>query len=356
MDTYASSLGRIKATVPGFLKKDLYTALLAARDVPEVAKLLEGTWYGGEVTQAMGALTGAEALEVAVNRQFVKLNRFAYNASPFAGRPVVGAYLRRWDIENIGVILSAKAYGRLISEGDTFLVSDRETPAGLSAGLLTLDDLRILLSQSSVEAVANQLVKFGYGTVLLQQLDAFNSSRDIFPLIQSLEKQYYEQLLSAARFFQGDEWVVRQYLAHELDVRNLMVVLKAKDRKIQVDDVAPLLLDGGTYTAKALADLANLSTVQEIVGSVGTAFPLADGLSTYTENGSLTGFELALKRQLAEKNLVRMRQYPLSLAGIFGFLLQAEVERADLRKIVYGKVYGWSGDRISKDLISTKLA
>ncbi|MDE1820529.1 MAG: V-type ATPase subunit [Euryarchaeota archaeon] len=356
MDTYASSLGRIKATVPGFLRKDLFNALLAARDIGEVAKLLEGTWYGGEITQAMGALTGAEALEVAVNRQFVKLNRFAYNASPFAGRPVVGAYLRRWDIENIGVILSAKAYGRLVSEGESFLVSDRETPAGLSAGLLSIDDLRVLLSQSSVEGVANQLVKFGYGTVLLQQLDAFNTNRDIFPLIQALEKQYYEQLLAMARFFQGDEWVVRQYLANELDVRNLMTVLKAKDRKIALDDVSPLFLDGGTFTQKALSDLSNLASVQEIVGSVGSAVPLADGVPSYTENGSLTGFELAMKRQQAEKNLVRMRQYPLSLAGIFGFLLQAEVERSDLRKIVYGKVYGWSGDRISKDLISTKLA
>ncbi len=356
MDTYASSLGRIKAMVSGFLKKDQYSSLLAARDVQEVAKLLEGTWYGAEITQAMGAAQGAEALEVAVNRQFVKLNRFAYNASPFAGRPVVGAYLRRWDIENIGVILSAKAYGRLVSEGESFLVSDREVPAGLSAGLLSIDDLRILLAQSSVEAVANQLVKFGYGSVLLQRLDAFNDSRDIFPLIQALEKQYYEQLLSMARFFQGDEWVVRQFLAAEIDVRNLLVVLKAKDHKMSSEDLAPLLFDGGTYAAKALLDLANLASVQEVVGSVGTSLPLADGLPMYNESGSLTGFELALRRHQSEKNLVRMRQYPLSLAGIFGFLLQADVERSDLRKIVYGKVYGWSGERIAKDLVSTRLA
>ena len=43
MDTYASSLGRIKATTAGFLRKDQFNALLGARDLPEIAKLLEGT-------------------------------------------------------------------------------------------------------------------------------------------------------------------------------------------------------------------------------------------------------------------------------------------------------------------------
>lgn len=356
METYASSLGRIKAMVPGFLRKEQFNAMLGARDVPEVSKLLEGTWYGPELTQAMATLQGAEAVESAVNRQFVKLNRFAYNAAPFAGRPVVGAYLRRWDIENIGIILSSKAYGRLLSEGESFLVSDRESPAGLSAGLMGLDDLRQLLAQNSVEAVANQLVKFGYGQVLLQKLDAFSSSRDIFPLVQALERQYYEQLLSAARFFQGDEWVVRQYLAGEIDVRNLMTVLKAKTHQVPAEDVGPLLLDGGSLSPKALLDLLNLASLSEIVGSVGANFPLAEGMAAFQESGSLTGFEVALKRSQAEKALLRMRQYPLSLAGIFGFLLQAEVERSDLRKITYGKVYGWSGDRISKDLVSVRAA
>lgn len=356
METYASSLGRIKAVAPGFLTREQFNGLLGARDLPEIAKLLEGTWYGGELAQAMGTFTGAEALESAVNRQFVKLNRFAYSASPFAGRPVVGAYLRRWDVENIGIILSAKAYGRLLTEGESFLVSDRESPASLSAGLLGLDDLRQLLAQSSVEGVANMLVKFGYGQVLLQKLDAFSASKDIFPLVQALEQQYYEQLLSASLFFQGDEWVVREFLASEIDVRNLMTVLKGKQHKVAPDDVAPVLQSGGSLTPKALLELLNLSSIPEIVSAVGPSFRLGDGLPAYQENGTLTAFEVAMKRQHAEKAMLRMRQYPLSLAGIFGFLIQAEVERSDIRRIVYGKVYGWPGERIGKDLISLHAA
>jgi V/A-type H+/Na+-transporting ATPase subunit C len=356
VDTYASSLGRIKATTQGFLRKEQFNALLGARDLGEIAKLLEGSWYGPELTQAMATLQGAEALEAGVNRRFVKLNRFAYSVAPFAGRPVVGAYLRRWDLENIAVVLSAKAYGRLLSEGESFLVSDRESPAGLSAGLLGLDDLRGLIAQTTVEGVANQLVKFGYGQVLLQKLDAFSASKDIFPLVQALDRQYFQQLRGAMQFFQGDEWVVRDYLSGEIDVRNLMTVLKAKRHRVGAEDLASALLDGGTLSPKALLDLVNLASVADIAAAVGGAFPLSEGLAAFQENGTMTAFETALRRRHVGKSLTRMRVYPLSLAGIFGFLLQAEVERSDVRKIIYGKVYGWSGERIAKDLVSTQLS
>jgi V/A-type H+-transporting ATPase subunit C len=352
---YASSLGRIKATLPSFLRREQFTSLVNARDLAEVTKILEGTWYGPEITQAMTAATGAEALETATNRHLVRLSRFAYEVTPFAGRPVVGAYLKRWDIENIGLILSAKAYGRPLSETDSFLVSDRQTPAGLSAGVMTLDDLRQLLAQPNVEAVANQLVKFGYGTLLLQHLDGFAKSQNLFPLLQALQRTYYQQLLEATRFFQGDEWVVRQFLAGEIDVRDLLTLLKAKEAGLRAEDLPAFFFEGGTLPPKQLSDLVTQRDVASLVQAVGPNFPLEEGMPLYREDRSLVGFQSALERQHAERSLLRMRQYPLSLAGIFAFLLLVEVERSDLRRIIYGKVYGLPPERIGAELVHPKI-
>ena len=353
--TYASSLGRIKATLPSFLRKEQFASLVNARDLSEVTKILEGTWYGPDVTAALASTSGAEALELAINRHLVRLCRFAYEVTPFAGRPVVGAYLKRWDIENIGLILSAKAYGRPLSETDSFLVSDRQTPAGLSAGVMTLDDLRQLLAQPNVEGVANQLVKFGYGTLLLQHLDAFAKSQNLFPVLQALQRYYYEHMLESTRFFQGDEWVVRQFLAGEIDVRNLLTVLKAKDAGLRPEDLASFFFEGGTLASKQLGDLVTQRDIPAIVTTVGASFPLEEGLGVYRENRSLVGFQAALERLHAERSLARMRQYPLSLAGIFAFLLLAEMERSDLRKVIYGKVYGLPNERIQSELVNPKV-
>jgi V/A-type H+-transporting ATPase subunit C len=352
---YAGSLGRIKALTPSFLTPGQYQALLNARDLTEVGKVLEGTWYGPEITRAQGSYAGEEAFEVGINRQFVRLNRFAYQCAPFAGRPVVGAYLRRWDVENIGLILSAKAYGRLLSDTETFLVSDRESAEAPGAGLLGIDDLRGLLALPSVEAVANQLVRFGYGSVLLERLEAFHEHPDVFFLVQALERQYLEQLRASVRFFQGDEWVVRQFVAQELDRRNALALLKGVELHIPPEDLATFFLEGGGLSAKAFADLAALPGVPEVVAGLGSALPLSEALSRYTQEHSLVPFEEALRRWALERTLTLTRQYPLSLAGIFGFLLQAEVERSDLRRIVYGKVYALPEERLSAELLGPRI-
>src|SRR5258707_13835116 len=115
-------------------------------------------------------------LEIAINRTFVERNRQAYESASFAGKPIVGAYLRRWDIENIAIVLSARAQGRTVSEAEAFLVSSRDIPAGLFAGVMTLDDFRHLLDQPTLEATVAALVRFGYGSTLLPLLEGYSRS------------------------------------------------------------------------------------------------------------------------------------------------------------------------------------
>lgn len=353
---YASSLGRLKAHLPSFLSKETYHALANAKDVNEIAKTLEASPYGPQLVQAAASYKGSELLEIAVNRTFVDRNRLAWEASPFAGRPVVGAYLRRWDLQNIGLILSAKAQGRAVSDAEVFLVSSRDIPAGLFAGTMTLDDFRLLLAQPSLEAIASSLVKFGYGSVLLPMMDAYERTKDIFPLLQALDRDYYQRLLEASRFFQGDEWVVRGFVQSELDQRNALLLLKGKDAELPAETVESRFLDGGQFPRAAALEAYTARTVPELVGSLQPRFPsLAEGNGPYQESRSLTAYEAELSRDRAVRELKRLRTYPLSLSMIFTYLLLAELERTDLRRIIYGKVYGVSPTSLGNLLVIPRL-
>jgi V/A-type H+-transporting ATPase subunit C len=353
---YASALGRIKAYQPTLLPKETYGPLVAAKDLTDVTKLLEPTIYGVEIAQSGASYQGAPLLEVAINRTFVRRNRLAYEASPFAGRPLVGAYLRRWDIQNIGLILAAKAQGRPIADTETFLVSSRDIPAGLFAGTMTIDDFRVLLQQPTLEAVAQALVKFGYGGVLLPRIESYNRTHDVFPLLAALDRYYYEQVLEAARFYQGDEWVVRQFLQSEIDVRNVLLLLKGKDAGLPIEPVLERFLEGGTLLRANVAELYGARTAAELVTSLEGRFPaLPQGNLVYEQDRSLTGFESALLTERAVRELKRMRAYPLSVSILFTFLLLAELERTDLRRIVYGKLYGIPDPTIQGLLIVPKL-
>jgi len=353
---YASALGRLKAHLPSFLSKDQVTRLVGAPDLAEIAKALETTAYGPAIVAAASSYSGATLLEIGINRTFVQRNRQAYESASFAGKPIVGAYLRRWDIENISLILSSKAQGRTITETESFLVSSRDTPAGLFAGVLTIDEFRRLLDQPSLEAVASALVPYGYGATLLPLLEGYGRTHDIFPLVQALEREYYAKLLSSLLFFQGDEWVVRQFVQGEIDARNVLLLLKGKDGDQPADVVGDRWIDGGTLARATVGEVYGARDVPELVKSLEPRFPtLAEGLVPYHDERSLTGFEVALQRDRAVKELRRMRAYPLSLAILFTYMLLAEVERGDLRRIIYGKLYGFPAARIEALLVLPQL-
>ncbi|MCI4352006.1 MAG: V-type ATPase subunit [Thermoplasmata archaeon] len=354
---YASPLGRIKAQMPQFLPKDTYATLANAPDVGEISKLLEPTPYGPYLGQAAATYRGAELIEVAVNRFFVQRNRMGLEVAPFSGRAIVQAYLRRWDIQNLGAILAAKVQGRALTEAETFLVSPRELPAGLLAGPMVLDDFRLLMQAPSVEAVVQGLVKFGYGAVLLPLVEPFQRTKDIFPLLSALDRFYYAQLLESAKFFQGDEWTVRRFIQTEIDLRNLLLLLKGRDGGFTPETVFARFLEGGELGRAAAQDLYSTGRdVPDLVHALeGRAPRLPDGLEQYRTDRSLVGFEAAMTRQRAIDQLKQLRSYPLSLAVIFGFLLLAELERNDLQRIVFAKAYGVTQEQFEPLLISPSL-
>ncbi|HTT26460.1 MAG TPA: V-type ATPase subunit, partial [Thermoplasmata archaeon] len=293
---------------------------------------------------------------IAINRLFVRRCRQTLDIAPFAGKPILAAYLRRWDIENISLILSAKAQGRLVSESEAFLVSSREIPAGLFAGAMTLDDFRGLLQEPTLEGMAQQLVRYGYGGVVLTRLDAYAQSKDIFPILQALDADYYARLNEAIRFFQGDEWNIRLFVQSEIDVRNALLLLKGKAAALDADIVLERFIDGGSLPRASAADAFGARDVPELVTALAPRFPaLPDGLPPFQADGTLAGFESALVRERAIRELRRMRSYPLSLAVLFMFLLEAELERTDLRRIVYGHQYGVPPATLVEQLIVPKL-
>ncbi len=351
---YASALGRLKPEFTSFLPRETFASLLAARDPNDVAKLLETTAYAPDIVRARATHPGSSMLEVAVNRTFVRRNRHAYDSSPFAGRAVVAAYLARWDIENIELILSAKATNRPVTETEDHLVSSREIPAGLYAGVMTLDDFRIVLSQPTLEATATALVQYGYGSTILPLLEAFERSHDIFPIFNALDRAYYRNVLSATRFFQGDEWVVRAFLADEVDARNALLLLKGKSAELPLDQVVAGWLEGGAFSSNDASDVYSARGVPELAERLGEKFPsVGQGVEEFRSGQSLVGFEVALQRDRAAREMKRLATYPLSLSVIFAYLLRNEIERADLRRIAFGKLYGLSADRLSSLLVST---
>lgn len=348
---YASSFGRLQAFSLNLLSKEVMQNLLKSKDEGEMVKVLESTWYRPEIEKAASVFKQSELLEVALNRHLVYVNKLALEATPFNGKSAVRAYLAKWDIYNIELILSAKSMGRPISETESFLVSSRNVPAGISAGNISHDEMKLILSQTGVDGVVNQLVKFNYGTILMQHLETYQKTGDLGPMMSALQTHYYHNLLESLKFFQGDEGTIRDLFRAEIDKKNVLSLLKAKESNLEKDLVSRHIIEGGKLTKNELLDIYGAKDVVEIVGRIENRFMLVNALAQYKKSKSLIDFEVALDKFINSEYIKKLKNIALSIGTIFYFIINTEHERENIKRIAYGKRYNLSSEYLNSLLL-----
>jgi V/A-type H+-transporting ATPase subunit C len=348
---YSSSFGRLQSISINFLKPDFLENLLKANDVSEMIKLLESTWYGQEIKKSASVYQGPALLEVVLNRHLVEINKIILEAAPFNGKNAVRAYLSKWDLYNIELILSSKMMGRAITETESLLVSSRNVPAGIAAGNIPHDEIKIILSESGVEGVVNKLAKYGYGVELMKHLDEFQKTGDLGPMMSALHESYYQKLLESLKFFQGDEGSIRELIRAEIDKKNVLNLMKAKEFGIEKEMVARHLVEGGQISSKELLDIFEVKDVAEIIGKIESRFKLTEVLEHYKTSKSLIDFEIAITQLINTTYVKKLKNIALSIGTIFYFIFNAENEHENLKRITYGKRYSLSIDKIRKTLL-----
>ena len=78
---------------------------------------------------------------------------------------------------------------------------------------------------------------------------------------------------------------------------------------------------------------------------------LSEALERYRKSGNLTEFEVAFDKLVVARYLTRFRSLAISLTSSFAFVLQAEYERQNIRRITYAKQYGMTEEYIKSVLL-----
>ncbi len=349
--SYSSSFGRLQSLSTNFLSKDTIQSLVKAEDVADIRRMLESTWYGPEIERASSLYSPPELLEVALNRHLVEINKIVLETAPFSGKNAIRAYLLKWDIHNIELILSSKIIGRTITETEPFLVSSRNFPAGITGGNITHDEMKIILSQPGIEGVVNYLVKYKYGTIIMQHFDAIQKTKDLSHLMVDLMAYYYSTLIESLKFFQGDEGVIRDVIRMQIDKKNILSLLKGKNSNLDRELVNKHLIDGGHIALNELLEMFGSKNVEEFVNRIEERLIMGDLLETYRKTHSLIDFEIAMDQFISTNYVQRLKNISLSIGYIFHFIIIAEFEWDNIKRIAYGKRYGIPMERIKSMLL-----
>ncbi|MCL4374177.1 MAG: V-type ATPase subunit [Candidatus Marsarchaeota archaeon] len=344
--TYIGKYGQLRVLGTELLGKGAMYDLEQKWD--DFLKILSGTTYRREIDEFSALYRGPDLIDVVLNAHMMRIMENAMFAVPPGARSFVKAYLNKWDIENIKLILSAKVLNYPVEQTEKFLMVQHDVPAGLLAGIITRDDYKNIIAQKDIEGVVNSIVKYGYGTILLKYLDSAKRSNDISEMILALDLYYYDALLGAYKLHNNAEGNVGDFIAESIDVRNMTNMLKAL--LFGFDRPQQYIIKGGKISEKEIAD-AVAKGADAIIERL--PFKISEAIELYRREQFISYIEVAQKRELYRKYIQVFRRSGFSLAFILAYMLMGELERDELRNIWFSKYYGISSERYKAMQVAT---
>jgi V/A-type H+-transporting ATPase subunit C len=186
----------------------------------------------------------------------------------------------------------------------------------------------------------------------MQHLDTYQKTGDLGPMMADLIAYYYTTLIESLKFFQGDEGVIRELFRSQIDKKNILSLLKGRDANLDRELINKHLVNGGNIMLDELFDIFGSKNIEEFVSKIEKHYNLTETLKdTYMKTHSLIDFEVAFDKYINKSYLKRLKNIALSLGTIFYFMIKAEYEWDNIKRIAYGKRYDLPIERINSMLI-----
>jgi V/A-type H+-transporting ATPase subunit C len=158
--------------------------------------------------------------------------------------------------------------------------------------------------------------------------------------------------MESLKFFQGDEGIISDLYKSQIDKKNILTLLKGRESNLERELITKHLVKGGNIILDELFDIYTSKNIEEFINKVEKYYNLTDILKdTYMKTHSLIDFEVAFDKYINKTYLKRLKSISLSLGIIFYFMIKAEYEWDNIKRIAYGKRYDLPIERIHSMLI-----
>lgn len=334
---FAYSNARTKAMKGLLLSSSKIREMVQVKTLTEVIAILEQTPYKSDMIVSSQRLHGADAIDHALSRNLAKTCSKVLSFSPKQSTEMIERILKKWDVHNIKTIIAGKHAGSSPSEIESFIVPVSRESSWLS---------KKLIEQPDVDGILRFLSLTPYACPLSEAMDDYKKSRNIAQLLTGFDKFYYTELASSANF--TGEQRLAYLIKTEINIKNIMTILRTKENKLAEKDIMGLVIGGGTLHTEFLSSIARAESVKDVVDKLKSYFDLSEPLKKYSEDRSLVHFETVLEKLLVQKGVMTLRVACLSTAALISFLYLKEIEINNIRKIVRAKEYDLPPEKISE--------
>ena len=307
----------------------------------EIAKYLEDFEYKKEVDELALEYKGIELLERALVRnlgnKFEKLRRI----SPHDLRLLISLYLRRYDMYNIKTILRGK-FGLLSPEEIRKYLSPLAT-----MGALYFDRL---IAQKTTEEVFGA-VDFIEEKEKRSAVDHFRHHSSLALMEGALDRHYYSHVFSQLRYLTMEGKLYKRFLLNEVDVQNIKVMLRLKSEKVPEQAIRDVLLPFGTIKKEVLEKMLKADRSGILKELEATDFSEIVGKHENAQSLSISDLEMDLDRFLLQRSRRLIRQHPMSVDVILGYMFLKDVEVKNLERIAKAKHLGMDESFIERIVV-----
>lgn len=326
-----------------------FQRLLEAPDYNGVLGLLEDTEYGPDVEEAvlqgMHPTNVDRALARNMERNFNRIKEF------IVGRPqeLINILFSRWDLYNLKTVL----------RGKQALVPNAEISRNLvPVGALDLVTLEELINQPDVRAVLDAMVMFSprwwipYGRAVVPHMAEYLRERNLSVIETALDKFHYREVQRLLKGRNGNAGLVKKVIGMEVDVLNLMTLLRVCGLGLNKDELREYYIPGGSLEEDFFLRTAALERPEKVLDVLTekTEYrePLERGKRGFEEKGE-QAVQDELDRYLIHRCLHLTRD-PLGIGVIIIYMWKKYLEILNLRIIIRGKSIGLIESQIRKEL------
>jgi V/A-type H+-transporting ATPase subunit C len=330
------------------LPSSFYETLLAEERFPAVVSALLNTPYRHEIEAASLGGGGAAEVDEALRHNLVADYRKVLSFLNEEAYTLALTILGRYDVANIKTVLRGRHVNMAVPEIQANFIA---------AGQLTEGELVELAKQPDVRACIDLLATWNipYARTLTGEVHAYLAEGDLSHLELALEKQYFKNALASTAGRGENARLARRLLQTQVDVFNLLTVLRMLKADLPLDEAGRLFIPGGAAIDEDLfLKLVPMSDIDDFMDLLrGTPYQrvLEASLVKYLEEASLSALERALEQMLITRALGLGRGDPLGLGIVMAYIWAKQNEVVNLRVIVKGKSVGMPERRIRGELI-----
>ncbi|MBI2523579.1 ATP synthase A1 subunit C [Candidatus Woesearchaeota archaeon] len=323
-----------------FSKEDYHKMLKMGFN--EIAKFMQESNYKKEISELASSHSGADLLELALNKNLAYTFKKLIKISPKELGLVVREYAKRKDIEDIKTIIRGKFTNA--PEKEVF-------NSVTSAGTLSREFQHELIKKDSIEQVLknNRIVSFS----LLEKGLTYLKEKNSLALIEnSLDRAYFNNLVEFSKLLPQEGALFRRFLVMEVEIMDILTLLRLKKSKIE--NAGEFIITArGLINPKItkMSELDDFDALINVLEEIQYKKAIDKGVEDFKNTGSLITLETELYKYLLKQSSLLLHQHPLSVDIILGFMLAKDVEIRNLRILIKGKQLGLNEEFIEKQMV-----